>query len=460
MLKYPQESGLLSHQILSKNLIYLGLGSNLGNRLENLREAINLLSEFSIFEPLCTSHVIETSAILTVGSPPEWNLPYLNMIIVGTSKYGPQDLLSQLKHIERRMGRNLAAAKWSPRIIDIDILDYMGQETEEEFLKIPHPEIKNRDFIKYSLAELGWHRQKPEQSKQSEQCERSQSAAGYLSEIEEDVEKSFENFKPLNHFVLYPKFAGIINVTPDSFSDGGHFLQPNRAIEQISALVSDGASMLDIGAQSTKPGYKEISTEEEISRIEEVLKRCQEALLSLHDIPISLDTYFDEVLEYAVRAYPGLISCANVQQFRLQERTIKMLAYNNIKIIVMLHGTDLNWFDSTIKKLENWGMQRSNIIIDPGIGFQKTKLQNIEFIRNLQRLKQFGTEIMLGHSRKSFISSFSTVDDAAERDLETIAISEMAYENKAADYIRVHNVKDHMRFFVAKKMMQKPINNM
>lgn len=431
----------------SQELVYLGLGSNLGNRLENLREAINFLKEFSLFNPIFSSHVLETPAILLPESPSTWNLPYLNMVIAGTTQSSPQDLLVQIKSIEKRMGRNLAGPKWSPRIIDIDILSYKNQRIDEASLKIPHPEIKNREFLQYSLAEIGWYEDENDKTKID-------SSKSNSEEPKNRTIPAFENFIPLNHFVLYPKFVGIVNVTPDSFSDGDRFLNPDKAVQKIHSLISEGASMIDLGAQSTRPGYKEISAQQEIARLSEVFEKCYDDQKSPQNVPISLDTYFDEVLEYTIKTYPGLVKCANVQQLRLRTETIKMLADNGLKIVIMLNGTDLGWFDSAIKRLENWGMQKSNIIIDPGIGFQKTKLQNIETMRNLHSLRQFGTEILLGHSRKSFISSFSKTEKAEERDIETIAVSETVYESGSSDYFRVHNVRDHMRFFVAKKIMR------
>lgn len=421
-------------------MVYLGLGSNLGNRMENLRTAIELLQELDVFKVCRSSHVIETAAILLEGSPAEWDLPHLNMVISGTTQLSPQDLLSRIKYIEKKMGRDLSAAKWSPRIIDIDILSYYGQKIDEEFLKIPHPEIKNRDFLKYSLAEIGYFGEN-----------------GDISS--EDNSLVFENFAPLNHFVLCPKLVGIVNVTPDSFSDGGRFLDPDKAVEHISALVSEGATMVDLGAQSTRPGYEEVSAQEEIRRISGVLDRCYDAeKMRRNACCISLDTYFDDVLEYAIKTYPGLVKCANVQKFDLlKEKTIKMIAEKGLKIIIMLNGTDISWFEAAISKLEHCGVDRRNIIIDPGIGFQKSRLQNVEFIRNLENLRQFGCEIMLGHSRKSFMLSFSkssVVAAACDRDLETIAISGVACRADATDYIRVHNVRDHMRFFVAEKMAE------
>lgn len=400
-----------------QKLVYLGLGSNLGNRLENFRQAISQLSNNVCIEITQISHVLETKAILVKGSPENWNIPFLNMVVSGKPLCSPQDLLKKIKQIEQNMGRDLNAPKWSPRVIDIDILDYCSQKISQEDLILPHKEIKNRDFVQYSMAELGY-----------------------------DAGDTLQDFQAINHFVLYPKFVGIVNVTPDSFSDGGKFFDPKDAINQIKKLVSDGAHMVDIGAQSTRPGYTEVSAQEEIRRLSKVLERCDD--FPPETCNLSLDTYYDEVLEYAIKNHPNIIKCANMQQFRIHKNVINMVADYGMKIVIMLNGTDLQWFVDTINTLENWGMKRENIIVDPGIGFGKNKIQNVRMIQSLCDLRQFGCEIMLAHSRKSFISLFSNAD-AASRDIETLAFSQKAFENGAADYLRVHNVADHMRFFVA-----------
>lgn len=401
-------------------LVYLALGSNLGNRMQNFRDAIDELSVFFKIKQL--SHIIETKALLLEGAPSSWNIPYLNMVISGTTDFSPMELLIKIKEIEKKLRRNQNAPRWSPRIIDIDILTYYEQEIHEEKLTIPHKEIKNRDFVQYLLTELEY-------------------------EIPSEIKIDINDYHALNHFVLYPKFIGIVNVTPDSFSDGGKFLQPDYAEKQIRKLIASGATIVDIGAQSTRPKYVEISAQEEISRLSKVLERCS----NIANIDcISIDTYSNEVLEYAVKNYSDMIKLVNIQQLdKLKKETIKLIANNNLKIVIMLQSMDSHWFENAINNLKKQGIQQSDIIVDPGIGFGKSKLKNIEIIKNLHNLKQFGCEIMLGHSRKSFISFFSNAE-ATNRDIETVTISSFVTDINAVDYLRVHDVKKHMKFFVAK----------
>jgi 2-amino-4-hydroxy-6-hydroxymethyldihydropteridine diphosphokinase/dihydropteroate synthase len=238
--------------------------------------------------------------------------------------------------------------------------------------------------------------------------------------------------------------VGIVNVTPDSFSDGGKFFEAKKAEQHARKLRDEGAAIVELGAQSTRPGYAEISPPEEISRLSEVLERCSDM------DQLCVDTYFDDVVRYVVKEHH--IRWINDQNSRLNAETIKLVADRNIKLIIMLHGTDISWFQSRIRELEDCGMERNNIILDPGIGFAKTKRENVEIIKNIKRFREIGCEIFLGHSRKSFISAFSTLE-AKDRDIETIAVSNFAIDMKV-DYLRIHNVKDHMRFFVAKHCLE------
>ena len=401
-----------------QNIVYLSLGTNIGNRLSNLRFAISELKNF--FDIQKTSHVIETEAMLLPDSPREWNTPFYNLVIAGETLLAPESLLQNVKEIEKKIGRSMDAPKWSPRKIDIDIISYKNLQIESPFLTIPHRGLAGRDFLQYSLVEAGY------------------------DDIPENIRIDLNAFSPINHFVLNPKFVGIVNITPDSFSDGGNFLSAENAEAQIRKLYGDGATLIDVGAQSTRPGYREISPSKEISRLSPALERCG-------DIDcISIDTYFDEVVRYAIKTHS--IKWINDQNSRLNSDTIKLIADNDVKLITMLHGTDISWFYKRIETLRSYGMKPENIILDPGIGFGKSKRENISLIKNIAMLKDFGYEVLVGHSRKSFMQSFSN-EEAKNRDIETIAISEFLLKS-TVDYIRVHNVKDHMRFFVARHCIE------
>jgi 2-amino-4-hydroxy-6-hydroxymethyldihydropteridine diphosphokinase/dihydropteroate synthase len=400
-------------------MIYLALGSNLGNRWKNLETAISRMSSF--FEIKIFSLVLETSPILPAGAPSHWNLPYLNVAVAGNTSADPMKLLSLLKDVERKMGRSLESPLWSPRIIDIDIIAYHDLIFHEQKLSIPHRELENRDFWQYLLISLGY-------------------------KIHSNIRLDMEKFSALGYFVLNPKLVGIVNITPDSFSDGGNFFNPEDAVARVVSLRQNGARLVDLGAQSTRPNYVEVSPEEEISRLSPVLEKCDQMDC------LSLDSYFDEVVQYALKRHH--FKWINDQNSYLGNETIKLIADRGIKLVVMLHGMDILWLKKRLEYMENLGMSRENIIVDPGIGFRKTKLQSLEMTKNLKEIKEFGCEILYAHSRKSFISFFSNAP-AADRDPETLAISNFVCHN--VDYLRVHNVEDHMKFFVAKHQLENGI---
>lgn len=396
-------------------MIYLALGSNLGNRLENLRLALNELSKAFCIKKI--SPVIETNAILLPESPSNWNLNYLNMMVSGDTDLSPQDLLNFIKSIEIKLGRNMKAERWSPRKIDIDIVMYNDQSIQLDQLTVPHKEISNRNFWKYLLETLGYCTNDP------------------------DV----NNFKAINYFALSPKLIKIVNVTPDSFSDGGKFFNPDDAITDAEQSYLNGAAYIDLGAQSTRPGYVEIPYQEEIKRLEPVIDGISS------NIPLSIDSYFDEVIEFFLNK-PNF-KIVNDIRSRLSDTTLKKIADNKMKIITMMDGTDLQVLKNQIAHLRNCGL--TDIIVDPGLGFGKTKFENIKILQNINSLKDLGCEVLIAHSRKSFCSLFSN-KSAFERDIETIAVSDFVAKY-GVDYLRVHNLQDHMRFFVAQIMMQPKI---
>lgn len=390
-------------------MIYLSLGSNIGDRLTYLRQTIEALR--ALFTVHATSVVFETTAILPEGSPQIWNQPYCNMIIAGESSLSPRDLLHRLQEVERCIGRSADHISQAPRIIDIDILLYHDVEMHTESLTIPHKEIKNRPFLQALLALMG-----------------------------KASEPVAETYTPLRSFVLEPEIVGIVNITPDSFSDGGRFLDPPTAVHHMQEITSAGAAVIELGAQSTHPGYTEISPQEERARLEPVVEQYQGTAC------LGIDTYFDEIVDYALQKSFLWI---NDIKAHLQEKTIKNIADHGAKLVTMLYGTDLSWLEHRIAALVRLGMRRENIILDPGIGFGKTKRENLAFIRALPQIQNLGCPVMLAHARKSFMTSFAPYP-VEDRDIETLAISQYAAA-LGVDYLRVHAVQEHIRFLVAQQ---------
>jgi dihydropteroate synthase len=231
---------------------------------------------------------------------------------------------------------------------------------------------------------------------------------------------------------------GILNVTPDSFSDGGKFFHVDAAIAHAEQLISDGADILDVGAESTRPGSKPISVAEEISRLENILP----AIKNL-DVPISIDTYKPEVAEFSLERGADIIN----DVYGLEDsRMVDVIKKFNTPVIVGHSGKccDENIIDDIKKffRMTEIKLNPAQIIFDVGIGFGKTQEEHLEILRRLDELKILDGEeisLIIGASRKSFIG-WATGLPINERDEATGAICVHAI-SKGVDIVRVHNVK-------------------
>jgi len=235
---------------------------------------------------------------------------------------------------------------------------------------------------------------------------------------------------------------GIVNVTPDSFSDGGKFFSPQTALEQAGQLISEGADILDIGAESTRPGHREICAEEEWARLEPVLKE----LLKNVRIPISIDTQKSIVAEKALRIGVHIIN--DIWGLQKDLSMAKVVGSYGAPIVVMhnrdntnyqdLVGEIIQFFKKSIAFALTCGVKEDQIVLDPGIGFGKTTKQNIEVINRLGELKSLGFPLLLGVSRKSVIGN--TLSLPVEERLEpTIALGTLGIA-AGVDILRVHDV--------------------
>uniref|UniRef100_A0A1A9VKC8 Pterin-binding domain-containing protein n=1 Tax=Glossina austeni TaxID=7395 RepID=A0A1A9VKC8_GLOAU len=431
-------------------MIYISIGSNIGNRFSHLQRAAQLLKE-RYFKDLKSSIILETKAILPNGAPPEWDKPFLNMIVYGSCSSSPEELLKGLKQIECDIGRLQVYEKWAPRVIDLDILLWDDLTLDTPYLRIPHPELINRPFLLHLMAMLNPMDNTPIINKT-------------FGTVAYDIPNIQDCF--LKSFTLSPELVGIVNITLDSFSDGGLYYDADQATKQALQLVSDGASIVDLGAQSTRPGSLMQIPEEEYARLKPVLDNLSD-YMKAGDIKVSIDSFWPDVILNVLKHYK--ITWVNDQKEALDNNTLKAIASNGCSIVIM-HSLSIpphrdniipgdtdpidiinNWAEKSISRLLTLGFDQSSIIIDPGIGFGKSLYQNIWLLRNIEALRSFGCKVLVGHSRKSFISSFST-EPVFNRDLETIALSS-ALHNKV-DFLRVHNVRDHMRFFVAQAALQ------
>ena len=425
--------------------VYISFGSNLGHRLGYLQRAFEAL-DGSALTQIKASVILETPALLLPNAPWEWDKPYLNMVVRAKTSLQPEALLLALKLVEEECGRDLNAPRWSPREIDLDLLLYDDVCLQSERLTIPHKELKNRGFLLHLLAMLNPELKYP----------------GTDETFDVLAREALKTEKPWTRtMVLYPRFMGIVNVTPDSFSDGGKYLDPDAAIAHCRQLMADGASILDIGAESTRPQSEQLKTaEDEWERLQPVLDG-----LDLTQIPVSIDTYREETIEKLLSRYK--IAWINDVSGRLSEKTLHLIAEAGCKICTMhslsvppkrdeiikapLEQTMFLWCQQQVERLIRCGFELKDIILDPGIGFGNTPYQAGLLFKTIAQMKHWGCKVLLGHSRKSCYNVLGTYEPQ-DRDLETVSIS-LLLKNKV-DYFRVHNVAWHQRAFAAQQWVE------
>lgn len=242
---------------------------------------------------------------------------------------------------------------------------------------------------------------------------------------------------------------GILNVTPDSFSDGGRYNNLDSALEQAKKMIENGVDIIDIGGESTRPGHIQISVEEEIGRVVPVIEMLSKEL----DIVISIDTYKYQVAEAALKAGAHIINDIWGLQYDNGEMA-KLAADYNVPVIAMhnQNGTEYSediilsmrkFFERTYEISDRYGISRDNIILDPGIGFGKGMEENIEVMARLEELRDMG-RILLGTSKKRFIGTILDGVSTDERVEGTVATTVIGIE-KGVDIVRVHNVLENKR---------------
>ncbi|WP_241152394.1 dihydropteroate synthase [Vaginisenegalia massiliensis] len=278
--------------------------------------------------------------------------------------------------------------------------------------------------------------------------------------------------------------CGIINVTPDSFSDGGQFFQVDKAVARAKELVADGATMLDIGGESTRPGSTYVEIEEEINRVVPAIKAIKEVV----DVPISIDTWKSQVAKAAIEAgadivndITGFLGDPEMAQVVSQTQAGAILMFNPVivrpnhpssKIFPTFGGqgvfTDQEmaafetmdivelmkaYFVKSLALADQYGIAKERIMLDPGIGFGLTKKENLTLINEIDVIRQMGYFTFLGVSRKRFImnilnevgfeTDFATPEGSINRDLGSAFLTSLA-AIKGVEVLRVHTIKPHL----------------
>lgn len=240
---------------------------------------------------------------------------------------------------------------------------------------------------------------------------------------------------------------GILNATPDSFSDGGKWTDRDKALRHVEKMIAEGADIIDVGGESTRPGYTQLSDGEEIARVIPII----ESIKANFDVPVSLDTYKSQVASAGIQAGVDLIN--DIWGLRYDNKIASVIAGSGLPCCLMHNrdNTDYSNFmqdvaadlAETIQIAERAGIADDKIILDPGVGFAKTYEQNLEVLNCLEELHMFGCPILLGCSRKSVIGL--TLDLPAQERLEGTLVTTVMAVMKGCSFVRVHDVKENVR---------------
>jgi dihydropteroate synthase len=245
------------------------------------------------------------------------------------------------------------------------------------------------------------------------------------------------------HFAKQPYLMGILNLTPDSFSDGGKFNKLEEALQRAEQLQNEGADILDIGGESTRPGFAAVDSKEELRRVIPLIKELKKTC----KIPISIDTYKAEVAEAALQAGASIVNDISAMQDKKMPAVLKKYSAG----CILMHKHQLDENADAVQEVKNFlqnrvqwavkefALKKENFVLDPGIGFGKTQEQNLSLIKHIAELRSTGNAVLLGMSRKSFIGRITGQDEAAQRLSGSIATTVYSYLQNC-DILRVHDV--------------------
>lgn len=240
---------------------------------------------------------------------------------------------------------------------------------------------------------------------------------------------------------------GILNVTPDSFSDGGKWNDLDKAKNHVADMIREGAAIIDVGGESTRPGHTQITIEEEIQRVVPAIRMIKENF----DIPVSVDSYKSEVVEAALKAGADMVN--DIWGFKYDRRVADLTAQYQVPCCLMHNRNNTEYKNfledmcqdlrESVEIAKTAGVADENIILDPGVGFGKTYEQNLRVINHLECLKEMGYPVLLATSRKSVIGK--TLDLPSDQRVEGTIVTTVMGVEKGASFVRVHDVKENQR---------------
>ncbi|KAL5343884.1 folic acid synthesis protein [Aspergillus crustosus] len=437
---------------------FIALGSNVGERVEMIEKACLEMDRAHI-RVLRTSSLFETAPMYYLDQE-----PFMNGVCEIETTLGPLELLDALQAIEIELGRKKLIDK-GPRSIDLDILLYDNQNFTHERLNIPHKLMLERDFVLRPLSQLIPHEIPPIPKH----------TTTYLSHLKSlpppdptpiATTHISTNFPPLRSTDPNRRthIMAILNLTPDSFSDGGTHAPTDLSAltATVRSFIASGATIIDIGGESTRPGSVPVGEEEELRRVIPAIRHIRTSIPEAANIAISIDTYRARVAEGACAAGADIIN--DVSAGTLDPEMLSTAARTG-KAIILMH---MRGSPSTMTKLTEYpngviedvatelqlrigaaeaaGIRRWRIILDPGLGFAKNQSEDLIILRDLGKFRTGveGLEYfpwLMGPSRKRFIGKLTGVEKASKRGWGTAATVTASVAG-GADIVRVHDVKE------------------
>ena len=448
--------------------VALALGANLGDRARSISSVISALDAHESIRVTDTSFLYETAPMYYHDQP-----RFLNAACTIETTLAPHVLLSVTQHIEKQLGRcKDGVPRNGPRAVDVDILLYGDAAVDTPDLVIPHPRIAERAFVLLPLADV-WRDEHPLLLRTPQELLATLThRADYAPDELTRVTPIRTSMWPWGRRTLV---MGILNTTPDSFSDGGLHMSVDEAVTHARAMAAAGADVIDVGGLSTAPGAPEIAPHEEADRVVPVIRALREAI----SIPLSIDTYRASVAGAALDAGADIVN--DVSGGARDPAMLPLVAARECPVILMHMRGD----SSTMTKLTTYehgvvdgvadelgarvahalraGVRRYNIILDPGIGFAKCADDSVRLLRGLPQL--FGTHgarggivrgsastallahfpVLVGPSRKRFLGRL--IDESpsaapAGRLSATLAACTAAVASGCVDMVRVHDVRE------------------
>lgn len=410
---------------------YIGLGSNLGERLGNLERAAAAVSALPGVTRLRVSPVFQTPALVPPGAPSSWRLPFLNAAAELEWRGGPRELLGALKRVEAALGRAVAPP-WAPRLIDLDLLAAEGVTVDDHDCKVPHPALTGRSFVLDPLKHIAPELRLPSFS---------------LSVLEQSRLLAKRS----------PVWMAILNLTPDSFSDGGELAGEGALAAQVATLERAQVQCLDLGAESTRPGAAPVGENEEWSRLVPAFDFLADRYRGRRFRPwLSVDTRHAAVAARAIErgativndvsgladpAMPELLRSSDCQYVLMHSLSVpadrQLLLDPDCDPIAQL----FRWAERKLEQLDRAGVGADRIFFDPGIGFGKFPAQSLAILRGIDAFFELPVRILVGHSRKSFMSTWGT-QPTIERDGFGIGAS-LRLAGRGVEVLRVHAAHLH-----------------